>query len=145
MPAESGIGQTGNRRVTVPRYHPSMRVILFGASGMVGQGVLRECLRDPDVETILVIGRSPIAPQHPKIRQIARPDPGDLAPVQNELTGFAAAFFCLGVSSATLISPLSFLSLVFFLPLPPPSFFFLSVGGGGCGPRPPLFGGFGPR
>ena len=77
-----------------------MRVILFGASGMVGQGVLRECLRDPDVETILVIGRSPIAPQHPKIRQIARPDPGDLAPVQNELTGFDAAFFCLGVSSA---------------------------------------------
>jgi uncharacterized protein YbjT (DUF2867 family) len=77
-----------------------MRIILFGASGMVGQGVLRECLRDPDVETILLIGRAPIAQQHPKIRQIARPDPGDLAAVQDELTGFDATFFCLGVSSA---------------------------------------------
>jgi uncharacterized protein YbjT (DUF2867 family) len=77
-----------------------MRVILFGASGMVGQGVLRECLRDPDVETVLLIGRTPIAEQHAKIHQIARPDPGDLAPVQSELTGFDATFFCLGVSSA---------------------------------------------
>jgi uncharacterized protein YbjT (DUF2867 family) len=77
-----------------------MRVILFGASGMVGQGILRECLRDPDVETVLLIGRSPVPQQHPKIRQIARPDPGDLAPIQHELTGFDATFFCLGVSSA---------------------------------------------
>lgn len=76
-----------------------MRVILFGASGMVGQGVLRECLRDPGVDTVLLIGRSAIARQDPKIRQIARPDPGDLAPLQNELTGFDATFFCLGVSS----------------------------------------------
>jgi len=79
-----------------------MRVILFGASGMVGQGVLRECLRDPDVDTVLLIGRSLIARQHPKMRQIARPDPGDLAPLHDEITGFDAAFFCLGVSSATM-------------------------------------------
>ncbi|MDE3197712.1 MAG: epimerase, partial [Acidobacteriota bacterium] len=77
-----------------------MRIILFGASGMVGQGVLRECLRDPDVDLVLLIGRSPISWQHPKIRQITRPDPGDLTPIQSELTGFDATFFCLGVSSA---------------------------------------------
>ncbi|HVW08706.1 MAG TPA: hypothetical protein VHC90_08990 [Bryobacteraceae bacterium] len=77
-----------------------MRIILFGASGMVGQGVLRECLRDPDVDLVLLIGRTPIAQQHPKIRQIVRPDPGDLAPIQSELTGYDATFFCLGVSSA---------------------------------------------
>jgi uncharacterized protein YbjT (DUF2867 family) len=77
-----------------------MRVILFGASGMVGQGVLRECLRDSDVEIVLLIGRTPVAWQHPKIRQIVRPDPGDLAPVQSEISGFDATFFCLGVSSA---------------------------------------------
>jgi uncharacterized protein YbjT (DUF2867 family) len=77
-----------------------MRIILFGASGMVGQGVLRECLRDPDVETVLLIGRSSVDWQHPKLRQITRPDPGDLAPIQNEVTGYDATFFCLGVSSA---------------------------------------------
>jgi hypothetical protein len=67
---------------------------------MVGQGVLRECLRDSDVEIVLLIGRGPIAQQHPKIRQIVRPDPGDLALVQSDVTGYDAAFFCLGVSSA---------------------------------------------
>jgi uncharacterized protein YbjT (DUF2867 family) len=77
-----------------------MRVILFGASGMVGQGVLRECLRDPEVDTVLLISRAPANQQHPKIREITRVDPGDLAPVQDALTGFDAAFFCLGVSSA---------------------------------------------
>jgi uncharacterized protein YbjT (DUF2867 family) len=77
-----------------------MRISLFGASGMVGQGVLRECLRDPDVDTVLLLGRSPIAQQHPKIRQISRPDLGDLVPVQDQLTDFDATFFCLGVSSA---------------------------------------------
>jgi uncharacterized protein YbjT (DUF2867 family) len=67
---------------------------------MVGQGVLRECLRDPDVETVLLIGRHAAAERHPKIREIIRPDVGDLAPLEDQLTGFDAAFFCLGVSSA---------------------------------------------
>ena len=76
-----------------------MKVILFGASGMVGQGVLRECLADNDVEKVLLIGRSATGQQHPKIHEIVHADIGDLSPVEPELSGFDACFFCLGVSS----------------------------------------------
>jgi uncharacterized protein YbjT (DUF2867 family) len=76
-----------------------VKVILFGASGMVGQGVLRECLLDPDVETVLLIGRSASGQRNPKIREIVHPDIGDLSPLEPELSGFDACFFCLGVSS----------------------------------------------
>ncbi len=77
-----------------------MKVILFGATGMVGQGVLRECLLDPGVEQVLAVGRSPVAQQHPRLRQLTRPDPFDLAPVEDRLRGHDACFFCLGVSAA---------------------------------------------
>ncbi len=77
-----------------------MNVIVFGATGMVGQGVLRECLIDPDVERVLVIGRSTTGKQDAKLREIVRKDLYDLSDLADELKGFDACFFCLGVSSA---------------------------------------------
>jgi uncharacterized protein YbjT (DUF2867 family) len=77
-----------------------MNVILFGASGMVGQGVLRECLLDPDVEKILSIGRSRTGLQHAKLREIVHQDIANLAPIEDQLRGYDACFFTLGVSSA---------------------------------------------
>ena len=77
-----------------------MKVILFGATGMVGQGVLRECLADPDVDRVLVVGRNPCGADDPKIREIVREDLFEYADVETELTGYDACFFCLGVSAA---------------------------------------------
>jgi uncharacterized protein YbjT (DUF2867 family) len=77
-----------------------MRVILFGATGMVGQGVLRECLLDPDVEIVLSIGRSRTGQQHAKLREIVHKDLANLAPIEDQLNGYDACFFTLGVSSA---------------------------------------------
>jgi uncharacterized protein YbjT (DUF2867 family) len=77
-----------------------MKVILFGATGMVGQGVLRECLLDPEVDEVLSIGRSASGKSDPKLRDITLPDLADLSSVEDTLVGFGACFFCLGVSSA---------------------------------------------
>ena len=77
-----------------------MNVILFGATGMVGQGVLRECLLDPDIHQILTVGRSTTGQQHPKLRELTLPDLMDLTAVESQLTGYDACFFCTGVSSA---------------------------------------------
>jgi uncharacterized protein YbjT (DUF2867 family) len=76
-----------------------MKVILFGATGMVGQGVLRECLIDPGVERVLVVGRSPTGQQNAKLKEILHKDFFDFSAVESELTGYDACFFCLGVSS----------------------------------------------
>ncbi|HET6711943.1 epimerase [Amycolatopsis sp.] len=72
-----------------------MRVVLFGATGMVGQGVLRECLRDERVEAVLAVGRSPAGAGHPKLREVVEADLFALEPI----TGYDTCFFCLGVSS----------------------------------------------
>ncbi|MFE7069547.1 NAD-dependent epimerase/dehydratase family protein [Streptomyces sp. NPDC057620] len=77
-----------------------MKVILFGATGMVGRGVLRECLRDAAVESVLVIGRTTVGVTHPKLREIVRADLTDFGGLEGELSGYDACFFCLGVSSA---------------------------------------------
>jgi uncharacterized protein YbjT (DUF2867 family) len=77
-----------------------MNVVLFGATGMVGQGVLRECLRDADVQSVLAIGRSAIGQRHPKLRELVHRDFLDFSAIENQLSGFDACFFCLGVSSA---------------------------------------------
>jgi uncharacterized protein YbjT (DUF2867 family) len=77
-----------------------MNVVLFGATGMVGQGVLRECLLDPDVHGVLAVGRTATGVHDPKLREIVRPDLGEYASIEAELTGFDACFFCLGVSVA---------------------------------------------
>ena len=77
-----------------------MHVILFGASGMVGQGVLLECLRDTSVERVLAIGRSSAGRQHAKLREVLVKDLFDVPSYAAELTGLDACFFCLGVTSA---------------------------------------------
>jgi uncharacterized protein YbjT (DUF2867 family) len=77
-----------------------MKVILFGATGMVGQGVLRECLRDDGVERVLAIGRTPTGVTHPKLRELIRTDMFDFNIAAADIQGFDACFFCLGVSSA---------------------------------------------
>jgi len=77
-----------------------MNVLLFGATGMVGQGVLRECLLDPDVQLIQTIGRTPTTRQDPKLREIVLEDLLDYTSVAVNLQGFEACFFCLGVASA---------------------------------------------
>lgn len=82
-----------------------MKVILFGATGMIGQGVLRECLLAADVERVLVIGRSPVGQRHDKLREIIHRDFVDFAAIEDELTGYDAGFFCLGASAAGLREP----------------------------------------
>ena len=77
-----------------------MNVAILGASGMVGQGVLLECLRDTGVERVLVIGRSPVEQKHTKLREVLVKDLFDVASYASELTGLDACFFCLGISSA---------------------------------------------
>src|SRR5712691_2496532 len=67
---------------------------------MVGRGVLRECLADPAVERVLVIGRGAVGVAHGKLHEIVRADLFDLSDIGDELTGYDACFFCLGVSSA---------------------------------------------
>jgi uncharacterized protein YbjT (DUF2867 family) len=76
-----------------------VKVILLGATGMVGQGVLRECLLDPEVKSVLTIGRNAIAQQHEKVHEIVLQDLSDLSAMEGKLSGYDACFFCLGVSS----------------------------------------------
>lgn len=76
-----------------------MRVLIFGATGMVGQGVLRECLAAPDVEAVLTIGRTPTGQQHPRLREVVHADMWRYQNVETELQDFDACFFCLGISS----------------------------------------------
>jgi uncharacterized protein YbjT (DUF2867 family) len=76
-----------------------MKVMLFGATGMVGQGVLRECLLDADVESVLAVGRSPTGVQSTKLREIIHDNFLDFSAIESDLAGYDACFFCLGVSS----------------------------------------------
>src|SRR5471030_66727 len=76
-----------------------MKVILFGATGMVGQGVLRVCLLDPGVESVLVVGRSPTGASDPKLRELVHDNFTDFSAIEPQLAGYDACFFCLGVSS----------------------------------------------
>jgi uncharacterized protein YbjT (DUF2867 family) len=76
-----------------------MKVLIYGATGMVGQGVLRECLRASDVEFVQAVGRRESGIRHPKLREKVVQDPADSRTIERDLTGFDACFFCLGVSS----------------------------------------------
>ncbi len=77
-----------------------MNVIVFGATGMLGQGVLRECLLATDVARVLTIGRAKTGQQHPKLREIAHADLWYYESIEEQLRGYDACFFCLGVTSA---------------------------------------------
>jgi uncharacterized protein YbjT (DUF2867 family) len=76
-----------------------MKVIIFGATGMVGQGVLRECLLDETIEGVLAITRKPLGQTHAKLRELLHADFTDFSAIESELWGYDACFFCLGVSS----------------------------------------------
>lgn len=76
-----------------------MNVLLFGATGMIGQGALRECLADPTVERVLAIVRAPTGQRHAKLREIVRADVSDLAALEPDLAAYDACLFCLGVSA----------------------------------------------
>ena len=77
-----------------------MKVLLFGATGMVGQGALRECLLDPDVESVLAVVRSATGQRHEKLREIIHEDFTNFAAIDGQLAGYDACFFCLGVSAS---------------------------------------------
>ena len=76
-----------------------MKVILFGATGMVGQGVLRECLRDAGVERVLAVGRSQTGLRDPRLVELFHDNFVDYRAIEPQLSGYDACFFCLGVSS----------------------------------------------
>ena len=77
-----------------------MKIILFGATGMVGQGALREALFSNEVEKILTVGRSAAGQIYPKLQEITQKDLTNLSAIENQLTGYDLCLFCLGVSSA---------------------------------------------
>jgi len=75
-----------------------MKIVIFGATGMVGQGALRESLRDPGVQSVLSIVRTASGRQQQKLREITHQDFLDFTSLENELQGLDACLFCLGVS-----------------------------------------------
>jgi hypothetical protein len=76
-----------------------IKAIIFGATGMVGEGVLLTALKSPEVESILVIGRRPCGREDPKLKEIIHNDFYNFIPIKEHLRGYNACFFCLGVSS----------------------------------------------
>src|SRR6266478_8292687 len=77
-----------------------MRIVIFGSSGMAGQGALRECLRDPEVEQVVSVIRAPTGATHEKLREIVHKNFLDFSPIENQLTGLNACLYCLGVTSS---------------------------------------------
>ena len=82
-----------------------MRVVIFGATGMVGKGVLLECLDDARVEQVLLVSRHRTDISHPKIREIVHADFTELGSLQATLTDLDACFYCLGVTAVGLSEP----------------------------------------
>ena len=76
-----------------------IKAIITGSTGMVGEGVLHECLKHPDVESVLVINRKPCGVKHSKLKEIIHKDFFDLSEIENQLSGYNACYFCAGVSS----------------------------------------------
>jgi len=72
-----------------------MNVLIFGATGMVGQGVLRECLLDPQITRVICVGRTSTGQQHAKLRDVVQPDPSNISALEGELERTDACFFCL--------------------------------------------------
>jgi len=91
-----------------------IRVIITGVTGMVGEGVLYECLSHPDIEKVLVINRKPCGVNDPKLVEIIHQDFYNLNPVECHLPGYDACFFCLGVSSAGM-KPVDYYKLTYTL------------------------------
>jgi uncharacterized protein YbjT (DUF2867 family) len=87
------------RRQVLASFLMSQRIIITGATGMVGEGVLLTCLTQPDVEAVLSISRRPSGHTHPKLRELLVPDFFNLTAIEPELAGYTACFFCAGISS----------------------------------------------
>ncbi|ASU36124.1 NAD-dependent epimerase/dehydratase family protein [Mucilaginibacter xinganensis] len=83
----------------------NIKVIVTGATGMVGEGVLHECLLHPRVTEVLVINRKPCGVVHPKLKEIIHADFFDLSAIEAQLKGYNACYFCLGVSSVGMKEP----------------------------------------
>lgn len=77
----------------------NLKVIITGSTGMVGEGVLHECLNSPDVAEVLIVNRRSLGLSHPKLKEIIHTDFYNVGPISDELNGYDACFFCLGVSS----------------------------------------------
>lgn len=82
-----------------------IRAIVTGATGMVGEGVLHECLQHPQVEAVLIINRKPSGVSHPKLKEIIYKDFFDISAIEDQLSGYNACYFCLGVSSVGMKEP----------------------------------------
>lgn len=82
-----------------------MKVVVFGATGMVGQGALRAAVEDLEVTEVLAVGRAAAPLRHPKVKNLAHKDFLDFSPAKDELTGYDACFYCLGVSSNGMNEP----------------------------------------
>ncbi|MCO5934129.1 hypothetical protein NAF17_01135 [Mucilaginibacter sp. RB4R14] len=76
-----------------------IKAIIAGATGMVGEGVMLQCLQNPDVEAVLIINRKPSGYKHPKLTEIVHTDFYNLMPIEDQLMGYDACYFCLGISS----------------------------------------------
>ncbi|MEU0885957.1 epimerase [Lentzea sp. NPDC005914] len=79
-----------------------MKIVVFGATGMVGQGALREALLDPAVDSVVTVGRSAMAVSDPKQRHVVHADFGDLSPIASQVADADACFYCMGLTSAGL-------------------------------------------
>src|SRR4051812_43576464 len=93
-----------------------MKIVLFGATGMVGQGVLRECLRDPRVRSVISVGRRPTGQTHPKLTEIVHKDLRDISSVATHFTDVDGCFFSLGISSVG-VSEAEYARVMYELPL----------------------------
>ncbi len=91
---------TGRLAGLGPRKEDSMKILIFGASGMVGQGVLHECLAASDVSQVTTVGRTQLEQTHPRLHQLVHAELMALEAIGGKLRGFDACFFCLGVSSS---------------------------------------------
>lgn len=76
-----------------------IKAIVFGSTGMVGEGVLHKCLHNPNVEEVLVINRRPCGIEHPKLKEIIHQNFMDISPISDKLKGYNATYFCMGISS----------------------------------------------
>jgi len=82
-----------------------IRAIITGVTGMVGEGVLHECLSDPDVEQILIVNRKPSGFSHPKLKEVIHADFFNIESIADQFSGYNACYFCLGVSSVGMKEP----------------------------------------
>ena len=122
-----------------------MKILIFGATGMVGQGVLREAHAAGDVSALTIVGRSPSGTRHPKLSEIVHANLLDLSPVAGQLTGFDGCFFCLGASSVG-VDEATYTRINYDIPVAigqclaslNPGMTFIYVSGAGTGSRPQI-------